>query len=38
MSISWKNFVDAFRIGSDTGNVESLAKMITNDFKWFSRG
>ena len=38
MSISWKNFVDAFRIGSDTGNVESLAKMITNDFNWITSG
>ena len=38
MSVSWKNFVDAFRIGSDTGNVESLAKMITNDFNWITSG
>ena len=39
MSISWKNFVDAIRIGSDTGNVIFVAdEMITNDFNWITSG
>ena len=34
MPISWEQFVDAFRVGSDTGNIEQLASMITEDFNW----
>ena len=34
MSISWEQFVDAFKVGSDTGNIEQLASMITEDFNW----
>ena len=33
MSTSWKNFVEAFRIGSETGNIEKLSKYI-QDFDW----
>ncbi len=38
MSIKWKDFVDAFRIGSDTGNIETLANLITDDFNWATSG
>ncbi len=34
MSTSWKDFVEAFRIGSETGNVKNLDRMITEDFEW----
>ena len=34
MSITWKKFVDGFKLGSDTGNVEALAQMLANDFNW----
>ena len=27
MSTSWKDFVDAFRIGSETGNIEKLSNI-----------
>ena len=38
MSTSWGQFVDAFKIGSDTGNIEQLASLITEDFNWFTSG
>ena len=31
MSTSWKDFVDAFRIGSETGNIEKLSNIIAED-------
>lgn len=34
MSISWEDFVDAFRIGSDTGNAERLGSMLADNFNW----
>ena len=34
MSILWKDFVEAFRIGSETGNIENLDNMIAVDFEW----
>lgn len=34
MSISWKYFVDAFKVGSDTGNIELLANALADDFNW----
>jgi len=34
MSVSWKEFVDGFRVGSDTGNIEPLSALITDDFEW----
>ena len=34
MSTSWKDFVDAFRIGSETGNIEKLSNIIAEDFDW----
>ena len=38
MSISWEQFVDAFRVGSNTGNTEQLASLITEDFNWVTSG
>ena len=38
MSISWEQFVDAFRVGSNTGNAERLASLITEDFNWVTSG
>ena len=38
MSISWEQFVDAFRVGSNTGNAEKLASLITEDFNWVTSG
>ena len=38
MSISWEQFVDAFRVGSNTGNAEQLASLITEDFNWVTSG
>ena len=34
MSVLWKDFVEAFRIGSETGNIENLDNMIAEDFEW----
>ena len=34
MSVSWKEFVDGFRVGSDPGNIEPLSALITDDFEW----
>ena len=34
MSVSRKEFVDGFRVGSDTGNIEPLSALITDDFEW----
>ena len=34
MSISWNDFVDGFRIGSNTGNIQTLSALITDDFEW----
>ena len=34
MSVSWKEFVDGFRVGSVTGNIEELSALITDDFEW----
>ena len=34
MSVSWKEFVDGFRVGSVTGNIEQLSALITDDFEW----
>ena len=34
MSILWKDFVEAFRIGSETGNTDSLDNIIAEDFDW----
>ncbi len=36
MSVSWREFVDGFRVGSDTGNIEPLSSLITDDFEWVS--
>ena len=33
MSITWKDFVDAFRIGSNTGNTQKLDGYY-DDFDW----
>ena len=38
MSISWGQFVDAFKIGSDKGNIEQLASLITEDLNWVTSG
>ena len=38
MSISWEQFVDAFRVGSNTGNADQLASLITEDFNWVTSG
>ena len=38
MSISWEQFVDAFRVGSNTRNAEQLASLITEDFNWVTSG
>lgn len=38
MSVTWEKFVNAFRIGSDTGNIESLAKLVRHDFIWITSG
>ena len=38
MSTSWEQFVDAFRVGSNTGNAEQLARLITEDFNWVTSG
>ena len=38
MSISWEQFVDAFRVGSNTGKAEKLASLITEDFNWVTSG
>ena len=38
MSISWNDFVDGFRTGSDTGNIERLDSLITDDFTWVTSG
>ena len=34
MSILWKDFVAAFRVGSENGNIENLDNMIAEDFDW----
>ena len=34
MSILWKDFVEAFRICSETGNTDSLDNIIAEDFDW----
>mgnify|MGYP001211294913 FL=1 len=34
MTVLWKDFVEAFRIGSETGNIENLDNMIAEDFEW----
>lgn len=34
MSIKWKEFIDAFRVGSDTGNIQQLAGILSDDFEW----
>lgn len=34
MAISWEDFVDAFRVGSNTGDVERLANILADDFDW----
>ena len=34
MSIRWRNFVDAFRVGSETGNIQKLADLLSDDFVW----
>ena len=34
MSILWKDFVEAFRIGSETGNTDNLDNIIAEDFDW----
>ena len=34
MSITWKDFVDAFRIGSNTGNTQKLDDLLSDDFDW----
>ena len=34
VSITWKDFVDAFRIGSNTGNTQKLADFLSDDFDW----
>lgn len=33
-AVSWAMFVDAFRIGAETGNTEQLAHIIAEDFIW----
>ena len=38
MSVLWKDFVEAFRIGSETGNIENLDNMIADDFEWVTSG
>ena len=38
MSVTWEKFVNAFRIGSDTGNIESLANLVKEDFTWITSG
>ena len=38
MYISWEQCVDAFRVGSNTGNAERLASLITEDFNWVTSG
>ena len=38
MSVTWEKFVNAFRIGSDTGNTETLANLIAHDFTWITSG
>ena len=38
MSVTWEKFVNPFRIGSDTGNIESLANLVTHDFTWITLG
>ena len=38
MSLSWEQFVNAFKVGSDTGNTEKLASIITEDFDWVTSG
>ena len=38
MSITWIEFVDAFRIGSETSNTEHLANLISEDFNWVTSG
>lgn len=34
MSITWKDFIDAFRVGSDTGNIQQFADILSDDFEW----
>ena len=34
MSVSWKEFLYGFRVGSDTGNIEPLSALITADVEW----
>ena len=34
MSITWRDLVDAFRIGSNTGNTQKLADLLSDDFDW----
>ena len=34
MSIRWRDFVDAFRVGSETGNIQKLADLLSDDFVW----
>ena len=36
MSILWKDFVEAFRTGSETGNTDNLDNIISEDFDWFT--
>ena len=38
MSITWEKFINAFRIGSDTGNIESLTNLVTHNLTWITSG
>lgn len=34
MAVTWNDFVDAFRIGTDTGNTDILGALLSDDFNW----
>ena len=36
MSILWKDFVEAFRIVSETGNIDNLNNILAEDFDWIT--
>ena len=36
MTVTWTKFVEAFQIGSDTGDISQLSAMLADDFQWIT--
>ena len=34
MTVTWAQFVEAFQIGSDTGDIRQLNAILADDFQW----